>query len=182
MIITNEIVEHFNKRTNTHIKLVYEFYNKIIAAIILPISSNMLNHDASKFLPPEFEPYIKLTWEYYCKDNNLSIDLSNEERDEIRKATYHHVKSNMHHPEFWDKSTTIEVINNKNRDANPNNSVKAYSMPYKYIIEMVADWCAMSKERNNTPKEWAIKVIGVRYLFNQEQINFIYKVIDIAWN
>ena len=49
------------------------------------------------------------------------------------------------------------------------------------IKEMVADWCAMSEEKGNTPKEWADKVVNKRWKFTSEQTKLIYTLIDKCW-
>ena len=58
---------------------------------------------------------------------------------------------------------------------------KGFKMPLLYIAEMVADWMAMSEEKNTCPYEWADKNIGVRWNFTDKQKEFIYNILDKCW-
>ena len=54
-------------------------------------------------------------------------------------------------------------------------------MPDEYIAEMVADWCSVSLERNNSPKDWADSNLGIRWKFNPRQTKLIYDLIEAIW-
>jgi hypothetical protein len=73
------------------------------------------------------------------------------------------------------------VINKDNRDETKD-LIDATKMPDVYIGECVADWCAVSEERHNTPKKWADKNIDKRWKFTDEQKGLIYDLIDAIWD
>ena len=97
----------------------------------------MVVHDFSKFLPEEWFPYVDKfyggkTFSYKIipkekrtrKDINESTEMVNIRFDQ---AWNHHQKSNKHHWQYW------LLKNDKG-------SSKALCMPYKFTLEMVADW------------------------------------------
>jgi hypothetical protein len=92
----------------------------------------------------------------------------------------HHVKSNAHHPESHTEQKG-ELLNRENRDKPPKEIVDATKMGEIDIIEMVADWCAMSEEKGGNPKDWADKNVNIRWKFTDEQKEFIYSAIEIMW-
>lgn len=189
---TDEMLEYFAKRSERHISLVKKYFNKFYkehkGKINWHLSPQLLNrieaHDHSKFDPPEVIPYIAINWEYHCKRHNIPFDIDPSLREEMNEATNHHVKNNPHHPEYWDPLATGNVISKKNRDE-PDSSIPiidATRMPYRYLVEMCADWCAVSEERSNTPFDWAKKNIGVRWNFGKSSEDLIYKILELMWN
>ena len=79
-----------------------------------------LIHDASKFLPSEWSAYA---YTFYDDDGNKRY----AENDKFNEAWNHHQKRNKHHWQYWllrmDRGDDV-----------------ALPIPYKYIMEMVADW------------------------------------------
>ncbi len=177
-LLTLEMAEHFSKRTNTHISLVKKWYEKLIHEYYSIPTIEIDHHDQSKFESPEYEPYIALTWNYHCKDRNIPFTISDELQVEINTATLHHIVSNKHHPEYWDKKFDPSMFNPRNRDEPGKNMVDATSMPLPWILEMVADWLAMSEEKQSDIYDWAEKNINIRWRFTPEQINLIESIID----
>jgi len=183
-IITNEMIDWYIKRTDNHIKLVQKYGNKICN--LNPRNSRELylrlqQHDELKWKYPELKPYIILTWEYYCKDNNIKFYISDKLRNIINQAKEHHILNSQHHPEYWqDKKEGL--INKNDRDDIPNDIIDATKMDGLSIKEMCADWCAMSEERKNSPFEWTEKVINKRWKFSEDQIKLIYFILESIWN
>lgn len=187
--ITQEMIDWFYKRTQRHIDLVCKYGYKINEIMTSKdevwrntFKANLQNHDAFKFKEPEFSSYILITWNYKCKDEGIILDLNWEDTENMNRATTHHVKNSEHHPEFW--SSREDVIPKNDRDKFDPDSVPTIeikNMPFMFLCEMVADWCAMSEERGNTPKEWAEKVIGKRWSFPDKQVKQIYKLIEEIW-
>lgn len=173
MEITPEMTRHFRNRTQDHITRTIKFGKKI--------GRDFKEHDASKFQEPEYTPYIWLTWDYKMKDDKVDFELPPEIIEQRHAATYHHITTNEHHPEFWDPEMEDAKLNKENRDGIPERIVDATAMPVKAIEEMCCDWCAMSEERNNSPYDWADKVIGTRYKFTPRQIYVIYDTIEKLW-
>ena len=177
-----EITNFYYKRTREHIDRVKKYMDLIYNSdpkrfYLLP--SRKETHDQSKYEKPELEPYIYLTWRYYCKDHNMKFKINKTLENQIQLATYHHVKHNPHHPEFHDPDTTIESINPKDRDKPPERMVDGTKMTETDIAEMCADWCAMSEERGGSPVDWAKMNINKRWRFNEDQIKLIYKLLEL---
>jgi len=185
MKITQEMTEHFNTRTNLHINLVKKWYEKIYQyykntlykdGTLKRIHIN--NHDFCKFELPEYTPYVYLTWKYYCKDNNIELNLSEEIENSIHKATLHHIQNNAHHPEYWDLEFDNNKLSKKDRDEIPEVMVNATEMSLSHLAEMLADWLAMSEEKETDVIEWADKNVNKRWKFTQGQVDFIYKTLN----
>lgn len=173
---------HFNTRTNKHISLVKKYLDKIIALKDPRLDRGVLeqekSHDASKFKDPEYEPYLHIDHKYNMKSQGKTYNPPKEIADKMSLASFHHVTSNQHHPEAWDKE--IKQGSN-NRDENIG-TVDATSMPLNYVASMVADWMAMSKELGNSPYDWAKKNIGSKYKFTDVQKKLIYDLLDKVWS
>ena len=184
--ITDEMVNRFIIRTDNHIELVNKYLTKI--SVIMPEYVNGLQergrvHDASKYASPELFPYVLITWKYWCKDNNIKIKISNELEEEMNKATEHHCLLNDHHPEYF-CGRTENLINKDDRDGSttPSGIIDATKMPDICIAEMVGDWMAVSEERGSTPTEWAEKVINKKWRFTDNQIDFVYDILNNIWS
>ena len=96
------------------------------------------------------------------------------------EATIHHIKNNRHHPEFH--TDQVEgILNTNDRDKPPEELVDGTKMPDLDIAEMCADWCAMAEELKNNPIKWADDNIGVRWRFDDEQTEWIYKILNKVW-
>lgn len=182
--------EHFLYRTRAHLFLVRKWSDTIAAAFSLDarINKALLNkerddHDQTKFSEPEYTAYVNITWKYYSKRHGIPFNATPELDEAMHVATYHHVKNNKHHPEYWDDATTLDnAISRDNRDTVPVRPIDGTKMPLTYIAAMCADWCAMSEELGkNTPQDWANKNVNVRWLFNPEQVMLIYQILDTVW-
>lgn len=180
--ITDEMINHYKKRTNDHINCV----GNCIAHLCNknPDIANELikrkdTHDLSKWDEPEYTPYIWLSWRHKNNNDGIELKLPNGVNEEIQKATWHHVTTNSHHPEYWDDEAKFEdSLNHKDRDKPPNKPINATSMDDISLAEMVCDWNAMGLELGNTAKSWADKNINVRWLFIDGQVDKIYKWIE----
>jgi len=177
----NEMKAHFLKRTNRHIQMVGEYLDKAIEAYPEyeeDLSLRKEKHDETKFAPPEFKPYIHLTWEYKCKDDGVDYKMDEDMKHMCHDATFHHIKNNKHHPEYWDNSLDTNPVSFENRDKPSGILVKAERMDKVSILEMVCDWCAMGQERGTCPIEWAKNNLGNRWRFDQDQEKFIYAALN----
>jgi hypothetical protein len=178
------MLDFFYTRTRKHIDLVNKYMQQIYKLDpkkykLLPVRE--MFHDQSKYQEPEFTPYISLTWNYHCKDLKIPFKMSQNLKDQIQEATYHHVKNNRHHPEFHDTTTTLDSINPKDRDKPPEKIVDASAMSDTDVAEMIADWLAMSNEKGTDPIEWAKTNINKRWKFTKEQEDLIYDLINKIW-
>lgn len=171
--------EFFTKRTKDHINLVQDYCKKIeenFPEKFKGLTKQCKNHDSSKFEEPEKTPYIYITWQYKCKDEGKDFEIPKEIQEKMNNATEHHIKTNRHHPEYFTEEENL--INNNDRDDIPDKIIDATKMNDMDLAEMVADWCAVSKERKNTPQEWAKKNINKRWKFTKDQEKLIYDLCD----
>ena len=180
----NEMEEFFEKRTNKHINLVKK-YAKEIESNFPNETKGLIDqaekHDQSKFELPEKDPYILLSWNKENEKNGKSLNLKKIDKDNIAKATLHHIQNNKHHPEFWDPNKdklTIKQFNIQNRDKLKDKINNATEMDNISMAEMIADWLAMGEELGNTAKSWADKNVNKRWKFNNKQTNFINEILD----
>ncbi len=182
----DQLEKHFKERTNHHIDLVGKYLAEISDLNLPEVDTNILDleatdHDSSKFLFPEYGPYLHLTWKYKLQKEGHSYPIAKELQSLIHKATFYHIKNNKHHPEYWDPNVTIEALNLVNRDKPSGNLVDATRMPLTYVASMVADWLAMSEEKSSNPYEWAEMNIDKRWKFTQSQKELIYKILELVW-
>lgn len=138
------------------------------------------DHDAYKWIDPEYTPYVLITWRYEQKRLGLSFDLPDEINDALHIATFHHIKNHKHHPEFWDNDCTVDCLNKTNRDL-PAKKVDGSNMPLTYVATMVADWLAMSEELGTNPRDWANNNIGKRWYFTESQSRLVHDLIERVW-
>lgn len=80
----------------------------------------------------------------------------------MRAVVEEHVHSNKHHPEFWSGG----LVSDSRQDAT--------KMPVIYILEMCADWAAMSEEMGTSLLDWEKKNVGSRWIFTPEQEELIH--------
>jgi hypothetical protein len=180
-IDTEVMKEFFEKRTERHIELVKKYAQKIADTNLglVDVVKQASEHDASKYKNPEHEPYLYITWNYKCKDEGKDFTIPSHIKDS--DATLHHVQHNRHHPEFHGEESCDKSINRNDRDAAPEKVTDATKMNDIDVAEMVADWCAMSEEKESCPKDWAEKNINKRWNFTDDQVKLIYKLIDDIW-
>jgi hypothetical protein len=179
--ITPEMSSWFEKRTNLHINLVKKYCRKIEAydsVRFVGLSEQAKEHDQSKYEEPEREPYIYITWQYYCKEHGKKFDVPKDLETLMSKATEHHVKSNLHHPEYHSLED-VDFNNRGDRDKPPKKAINATEMPNMDIAEMAADWMAMSEEKETEPKDWAGKNVNVRWNFTPKQVDLIYELLEL---
>lgn len=180
--IDQEKRDYFKKRTDYHVGLVRKYIDEICDSGYFTFTDDLKarkeDHDQSKYHQPEIAPYVYITWKYN-PDEGKSYTLSDEMNEQLRNATYHHVKTNRHHPEYHDPITTIDSINQKDRDQVPSEIVDGTAMTDVDIAEMCADWMAVSHERGTNPIEWADKNINKRWKFTDHQIELIYAILNL---
>jgi hypothetical protein len=181
------LIDHFNARTKYHIDLVKKYADKIDRSeILLPRdAAEMLaltsKHDASKYEEPEYTPYLHITWKYKCIRDSVPYEVSKEIESKQNEATFHHVKNNPHHPEYWDDKVIKEAINPTNRDRPSGVLVDGTKMPLAHIACMCADWMAVAEEKKTNPLDWAKSNINVRWRFDKDQEDLIYRILNTVW-
>jgi len=167
---TADMIDNFINRTAKHIELVrknlnyfIEYYENLKNSnkfMILDLINRSKIHDASKYQEPEYTPYLWITEYNKCKNLNIPFEYPPGIKVETEQATWHHIHTNSHHPEYH------KDINN---------------MPLIDIIEMVCDWTAMAEElgQGTSAKSWADKTIGHRWKFDENTTNLIYQQIEL---
>ncbi len=165
MEITPAMKSYFDNRTKHHIELVNYFAKKL--------GKEYPNHDMDKFEEGMYEPYIIYSWSFFKK-----IELSDEDMKLCNDVTIKHILNNKHHPEYWEKDKSKYT---KFSRKNPNCNTVAYDMDKESIIEMVCDWCAMSKEHHNDPFNWFEENGIGRWTFTEEQKSLIFKTMNDLW-
>lgn len=153
------MLEFFQQRTREHIARVAR--NLTLLANASEHGDELIArakiHDASKFGPEEFIPYVWLTEFHRCRRTGESFEYPAGVEERVQQAVEHHVTANRHHPEYY---------------ADPNDMTEVD------LIEMVCDWTAMAQEfGEGSAKGWADKTIGKRVLFNESNADFVYQMI-----
>lgn len=173
--------EHFEKRTKEHINRV--FRNALHLVKTYPeLSSTLLmqatEHDDSKFLEPEFTPYLHISWKYKVEGEGGKYEPSADIMEGMHEATVHHIRNNKHHPEYWDEGFDGKKFE---RDAPVQEIVDGTKMDRTSVAEMCCDWTSMSQELegSNSAHSWAEKVINKRFAFTDEQIVWINDFLDV---
>lgn len=156
-IVSEENKQEFLQILAKHRQLVNYYASKV--------GKNYPNHDLDKLKPDMFIPYVK---GFVIGKQSLNPN----EWKEFKNTQDKHYKQASHHSQFWDKSWTHD-------GQIPDVCGK---MPDDAIIEMCADWCAMSKKYGNTPFEWADENINKLWKFDKHQINLIYKTLHKMWD
>ncbi|EGC28246.1 hypothetical protein DICPUDRAFT_85639 [Dictyostelium purpureum] len=113
-------------------------------------------HDASKYEPPEIEPYIWLTWYHHCKHCNIDFKYPDGVEKLVKEGCDHHLHCNRHHPESHSDPNEMSVLD---------------------IVEMVCDWSAISQELNQGSCINYVKQHISKWSFSNEKLNFIFKTI-----
>lgn len=161
MSVNKNKTELFVRRTCEHNLMVHS----LLALCWAEYSGYMdlkqyLKHDADKFDDDIIDKYV-------IRFTNGKTKLTKSEQSYVDSAVLKHITTNNHHPEKWDRNfRKIGDI------------AYASKMPYKFIIEMVCDWHATAVESGEkSAKRWADDNIGKRWVFTNDQINFIYELI-----
>jgi hypothetical protein len=175
----DEMESHFKNRTNFHVSLVQKYLDIIKNLNLSGVDNNILeeekDHDSGKFEEPEYTPYLHITWKYKMKDQGENYTPDADMKKKMDEATFHHISTHKHHPDYWDKELTPEAINTVNRDK-PGKVVDASDMPLSYVASMMADWAAMSEEKGESLKKWIDSNVNTRWKFTPAQVNLINKL------
>src|SRR5687768_3290458 len=124
---TVEMVAFFEVRTRAHIARV----RRCLAALakVMPFGPELIErgnvHDASKFGPEEYEPYVWLTERFRRRRSGEPFEYPPGVAEQVRRAIDHHMAVNRHHPEFHTRADDMTPVD---------------------LAEMVCDWTAMSQE------------------------------------
>ncbi len=180
---TKEMEDWFIERTERHIKLVNKYAKKIMKERpdIGLTQERIDEHDKSKYSDKEKIPYIFISWYYKMLNQGKEFKIPANIKERMNEASYQHVISNKHHPEYYDADNIKNNINEYNRDKS-DFVVDGRNMDNISLAEMVADWCSVSFEvGKNTPLQWFEDNKNVKWKFTDEQEEFIYDMIKTCW-
>lgn len=160
---SKEMTDFYINRTDNHIKRVVRNISHIIESDFfkeIGIPSEKLlerakNHDKSKYNIDEKKPYIWLTWHFKMAPNFKYPDGVEEKVEEAKDL---HKTKNPHHPEFYEDPNKMSDLD---------------------IVEMVADWAAMSQEKGNKLQDWVDENLDKRWEFDEDKKKFIYKIVKL---
>ena len=158
--IQNVAFAFYNFLNNNSIyKLLEPFTNKID---FNNIERRIILHDRSKWAVEEFNAYRQYFYPEVNESKNESI---------FNEAWIHHFSINDHHPEYW----IIEYNHHLDEIINENfSNLQSYDMSIEAIIEMFADWLAMSLKLKTSLIEWYNKE-GYKYPYSDRTR----KLIDV---
>jgi len=171
MELTKEMYDHFEKRTKMHIDLVNKY-----GAIV---GKDYKEHDKDKYGELK-EAYVLVNWRNKIgKDYNA---FSKREQALMNSATKAHIFTNAHHPESALRDIReLDGFDRADAEKSKGKVLDCTAMTTEGIIEMCADWCAMSEELGNTPFEWADKNIDIRWKFDDRQKKLINRTLRRMW-
>lgn len=172
--ITEEMRQAFDERTKEHIDRVLYFGNIL--------GFDFSGHDSSKWDADKIDGFILSN-----AATNMGLKLDADDLKIRETAVFYHIKSEPHHPSYWDDNITIDnyTMNPKgfgNKGEFDNTFViDATKMDKRSMVEMCADWCAVSDELNTNPHDWADANVGTRWKFTDDQKNFLNNTLEVLW-
>ena len=92
-------------------------------------STRIWSHDESKYTSEEYRAY---------DDYFYSANKTREIKSNFNYAWLHHIHNNPHHWQYW------VLINDDESEG-----TVALDIPYKYVLEMIADWWSFSWKSGN---------------------------------
>jgi hypothetical protein len=169
-----EIYDTFVRMTKQHVARVNAIASFVGDGRYFP------NHDADKFDSPF---YCFVQWTHLGNKIDTIVKDPEKVNQLIGDATYKHIVTRSHHPEFWDRSLNV---NDAGFDrAAPKTNIDARSMSGDSLIEYVCDCMAMSVQLQKDPRavfKWFDDNIGTtegkRWIMTNNQLRFIYATAD----
>jgi len=158
---TQEMIDFYKKRTQEHIDGVREAIKTIVKSFP-ELKQELLirgeHHDESKYSVQEQTPYIWLTWYYKHKNAGIPYTSPPGIKELAKEASNIHVKTNRHHPQAHEKASNMSNVD---------------------IGEMIADHAAMSRELNNSLREWTKNNTLPKNEFTPIQEKLIWEMVSL---
>lgn len=149
-------IQKFKEILAKHHNLVNHYGHKV--------GASFPDHDLDKLRPDMIVPYTK----GFIKGKR---NVSPEEWKQFKETQLKHYREASHHLQYWDRTWQPGDLALDVRG----------KMPDDAIIEMCADWCAMSYKMHSDPYEWTAKHVNKDFLFDQHQIDLIYNTLNKMW-
>lgn len=146
-------------------------HQQIVAAALIASAKRLLdratNHDASKLEEPERSNYIGPVYALNVEDN---VEYGSEKYKELTAQMgigwEHHKNVNDHHIEYFEPYS-VQTLND------PIKAMDAFA-----LLEMLADWVAASKRKNNDPS-MAIKFLKDKYQLDEQLESIIRNTLPL---
>ena len=104
-------------------------------------------HDFTKFyLFTEFIPYARYWFNPDGSPREYDSGQTAKEYMDFQIAWQHHYKHNAHHWDHWTAKNYVTI--------NAQDKPEPDEMPYDDMLEMLADWAAMSRTKGGSAKEF----------------------------
>lgn len=129
-----------------------------ILTVIEELTYRGINHDATKFLPPEKDAYDEFTES--LKHLEYNSPEYKDVLDKMRPAIDHHYQNNSHHPEHY-----LDGINGMNLFD---------------VIEMLMDWKAAGERHKDRPTdiEKSLQINKDRFGMSDQ----LYQILSNIWD
>ena len=137
---TPQEIRKYKTYLRNHIDLVYTLGKKAF-------NMDFSGHDFDKIHGegPKMD-LMALRSVWHDKDYRPSEDVINM----FNELAFQHVKTNKHHPEYWDKKIRFEDFNNGDNT----HTVDMSEMSTEAFNEMCCDWSAVALKKNNPLMKW----------------------------
>ena len=178
----DEITLFFYKRHLKHIKRLIENILHVLdnSDIVqkykideIELLKSVLVHDQTKLKEPQLSTFIKESYSVY-KTPQPPYKIN---RVYTNKGIVLHVLQEKHHPEYWDPDFPTNISKLILTKDQLECLVDANKMPKEFIVEMVCDWYAISREVNGNLRQWFNDTYPKRWKFNNDQLNLINDII-----
>lgn len=158
-LLPTNALRYFETRTRLHIarvnyaaKILYLYINNNMYVVSPNFLDNVKEHDKTKFYSELYPGYVWIT--AHC---NLKVEYPSDEVKRIAdEAWKKHYSLEDHHLEHYEDVNMMTKTN---------------------MLEMIADWCAMSMELKDSLQEWWKKQ-QKKYNFDEEHLEFITNNIE----
>lgn len=173
-LVTAEMFWAFHGRTIEHREEV-NYFSRMLGY-------EFESHDSSKWAKENIKGFILAN-----AHNNLGLTLDEEDIETRDRAIFNHVKTEPHHPEYWDDKLTWETYTvnpksfNNDIDSETDCRVDARKMNKESMIEMGSDICAVSKELGGDPRAWLKENMHTRWRFDKNQEQFLSQTVGHLW-
>ena len=126
---TPQEIKRFTDYRAKHVALVQR-----IAKLVFGLDCSDHDHDKIECDAKELN---KWALRNLMQDNEYQA--KGEDKKELLRIAAKHMKTQPHHPQYWDDSLTVEALTE-----NPGLPVDMSSMTNKAMLEMISDWAAVS--------------------------------------
>lgn len=160
---TQEMMSLFEERSRLHMALVNKnllLMEGYLGCNIDELKQRGLQHDISKHHEPERTAYIWMTWMYYCKNKDTAFTYPPGVEKIVILGHQKHIHHNLHHPEAHHLPDAMSELD---------------------IVEMVADWMAISQENPHSTINcllWAKQNIDKKWQFSLAKKQLIFTTIN----